>query len=242
MKTLCLIPARGGSVRVKHKNIRQLNGIPLIIYSLRDAQKSQNIDLSVVTTDDEKIAEVTENEGFKTIRRPVEYAQVDSPIYFALRHAVKKVAESEGWIPDIVVWLQPNVPFREPGLVDGVVKRLIDNFDRADSVITVYEVDQYPEWMRVINNDFLEFRENTEEVFYRAQEIPKYYIPDGSVSAIKSLVLMDESIPIDNPHFFMGKMMGYVHEFPYTVEVDEEKDFFLLEYIIDRKLIDSSMY
>lgn len=236
-KILCVIPARGGSVRVKNKNVRLLKGRPLMAYTLRSAKEAQRITLNVVSTDDKMIADVARQEGLKVIDRPVEYAASDSPIYFALRHAVSTIKQAEGWLPDIVVWLQPNVPFRESGLIDEVVQKLIDNFNRADSVVTVYEVDQHPEAMKVINDGFLEYRENPKKAYFLTQRLPKCYMLDGSVMAMKTKVLMDEAIPMDNGHFYLGKIMPYIHSFPYNVEVDNEEDFFMLEYILDRGLI-----
>ncbi|KAF0135275.1 MAG: N-acylneuraminate cytidylyltransferase [Candidatus Saganbacteria bacterium] len=237
MKTLCVIPARGGSKRVKNKNIRLLNGIPLIAYTIRDAQEAQSVAISVVSTDDEKIAVIALKEGVKCIMRPIEYATDEAPIYFALRHAVKEIERSEGWLPDIVVWLQPNVPFREKGLVDRVIKKLIDNFEKTDTVSTVFEADQHPESMKIIRGDLLEFREKPMVLRFRTQEMPKTYMHDGSVQAIKTKVLMDESIPQIDGHFYMGRIMPFIHDFPYILEVDHEEDFYLLEYVLNRKLI-----
>lgn len=237
MKTLCIIPARGESSRLKRKNVRLLKNLPLIIYTLKSAKESQCLFRIVVSTDDQEIATIAQGEGIPVVMRPAEYAQHTSPIYFALRHAVKEIEKSEKWKPDIVVWLQPNVPFREKGLIDQVVKRLIDEFEKADSVVTVYLVKSNPKAMKVINNGFLEYREKPEQAYFLTQDLQKCYMLDGSVMAIKTKILMDETIPMTNGHFYMGKMMPYVHDFPYTVEVDDEKDFFLLEYILDKKLV-----
>jgi N-acylneuraminate cytidylyltransferase/CMP-N,N'-diacetyllegionaminic acid synthase len=236
LKVLCVIPARGGSKRVNKKNIRPLKGVPLIAYTLRDARESQNISVSVVSTDDPEIAAIAKKEGMRVVERPAEYAQDTSPIYYALRHAVRAVEETDRLMPDIVVWLQPNVPFREKGLIDGVVMQLVSNYSRTDSVATVYEVDYHPEEMKVIRDGFLEFLKKPKRAIYLTQELPKYYKLDGSVIAMKAKVLMDEGIPESNGHFYMGCTMPFIHSFPYTVEVDEETDFFLLEYILERKL------
>lgn len=237
MKTLCVIPARGGSKRVKDKNIRPLAGLPLIIYTIRDAQEAQSIAMSVVSTDSEKIASIAEQEGFQAIMRPAEYASDEAPIYFALRHAVKNVEESEGWVPDIVVWLQPNVPFREKGLIDEVVKKMADNYGETDSVATMFEVDQHPEAIKVIRGKFVEYREKPVKVRFRTQELPQTYMHDGSVMAIKTKTLMDETLPQTDGHFYMGRIMPFIHGFPYTLEVDKEEDFHLLEYVLSRKLV-----
>lgn len=237
MKTLCVIPARGGSKRVKGKNVRLLNGLPLMVYTLRDAKATQSVILSVVSTDNTEIAAVAEEEGVRVIMRPAEYASDESPIYFALRHAVKTAEKSEGWLPDIVVWLQPNVPFREKGLIDRVVKIMGDNYDKTDSVATVYEVDQHPEAMKVLRGGYLEYREKPNKLSFRTQELPKTYMHDGSVMAIKTSILMDESLPQTNGHFYLGRIFPYIHSFPYTLEVDHEEDFYLLEYVLDRKLV-----
>jgi N-acylneuraminate cytidylyltransferase/CMP-N,N'-diacetyllegionaminic acid synthase len=234
MKILCVIPARGGSKGVKNKNIKLLKGKPVLAYSIEDALAAKTVDLTVVSTEDPMIAEVATNLGVKVINRPAEFAQDTSPIYFALRHAVECVASEEGWTPDITVWLQANVPLRENDLVDQVVQKLINNFNKADTVSTVHKTHRYPEWMKIQVNGLLEFREKAEKLQYTRQVLDDIYLHDGSVAAIKTSVLMDDSLEKKDVHFYMGRIMPFIHEFPYTIEIDHEEDFILLEYILDK--------
>lgn len=236
MKTLCVIPARGGSKGVKNKNIKLLKGKPILAYSVEDALTARTVDLTVVSTEDPIIADIAKNLGVKVIKRPIEYAQDSSPIYFALRHAVRCVMKQEGWMPDITVWLQPNVPLREDKLIDQVVHKLINNFDKTDTVSTVFKVSHHPEWMKRSVNGLLEFRENPQKVKYIRQELEDVYLHDGSVAAMKTAVLMDESLDQKDGHFYMGKIMPFVHEFPFTIEIDHKEDFLLLEYVLEKKL------
>ena len=236
MKVLCVIPARGGSKGVKNKNIKILKGKPVLAYSIETALASKNIDLAVVSTEDPKIASVARNLGVKVIDRPAEYAQDNSPIYYALRHAVECVAKEKGWTPDITAWLQPNLPLREIALVDHVIEKLVANFDKTDTVSTVYKTHHHPELMKKIVNGLLEFREKPNKLRYIRQELDDIYLHDGSVSATKTSVLMDESLQQNNVHFYMGRIMPFIHDFPYTVEIDYEEDFKLLEYILEKNL------
>lgn len=70
MKTICFIPARGGSVRIPRKNLRQFYGRPIISYSIENAQKSGLFDEVVVSTDDDEIANVAATWGARYVRRP----------------------------------------------------------------------------------------------------------------------------------------------------------------------------
>ena len=70
MKNICVIPARGGSKRIPRKNIRKLNGIPLINYTIQAAKDSKKFDEIIVSSDDEEILEISINQGVSIDKRP----------------------------------------------------------------------------------------------------------------------------------------------------------------------------
>ena len=146
MNVLTIIPARGGSKDIKDKNIAPLLGKPIIAYTIEAALESKLTDKIVVSTEDKKIAEVSRKYGIQVIDRPAKYATDTAPIEWALRHAVRYLELKEKYFADIVVWLQANVPIRKKGQIDNVIRKLIDT--NADSVITVTQVTQRPEFMK----------------------------------------------------------------------------------------------
>ena len=192
MNILCIIPARGGSKGLKDKNIKPFFRKPLIKYTIEAAFESKMINKIVVSTDDEKIAKVARKYKTQVVKRPKKYATDSAPIEYALRHAVKYLEKKEGYLPGVVVWLQANVPIRKKGQIDRVIKKLLSS--NADSAVTVYAVDQFPQWMKRMDKKgflsplFHDFKK------YRRQDVEEMYLLDGAIVAIKRKVLMKSSI------------------------------------------------
>ena len=231
MNILCVIPARGGSKRLTNKNIRSLHRKPVIAYTIEAAQQSRRVDKIVVSTDDQKIARVAKKYDVQVIKRPKEYSMDSSPIEQALRHAVRYLKEREGYLADIVIWLQANLPIRKKGQIDEVIKELINK--DADSAVTVYPVTQYPQWMKRRDSDGLlsPFLKNAKA--YRAQDVEPLYLLDGAVLAIKREALM-RNVDRVGVHTFLGRrIVGVIQkEKKFSVEVDDREDLKLVKYYL----------
>lgn len=232
MNILCVIPARGGSKGLEDKNIISLCGKPLIGYTIEAALKSKLVNKIVVSTDDKKIAKVAAKYNIQIIKRPKEFATDSSPIECAIRHAVKYLEANDGYVPEIVVWLQANVPIRKKGQIDEVIKKLISA--RADSAVTVYPVSQYPQWMKMMDEKgflyplFPGFKE------YRRQDVKALYLLDGAVVAIKTKVLMGTAGK-RGVHVFMGKrLVGIIEDKKYALEIDDKEDMGLAEFYLNK--------
>lgn len=140
-KILGIIPARGGSKGIPGKNIRLLNGKPLIYYTVEAARASELIDRLILTTDSPEIAEIGKSLGVDVpFLRPSELAQDDTPMMPVLEHAIRHV-ESGGWQPEIIVLLQPTAPLRRAEHIRLAVNML--NESKCDSVISVVEVPRH---------------------------------------------------------------------------------------------------
>ena len=136
MRTLYVIPARGGSKGIPHKNIRPLGGIPLIGYSVRVARELADDRDICVSTDDPEIAATIENMGLKVpFLRPAELATDKSGTYEVLLHALDFYA-SQGIDYDVIVLLQPTSPFRR---ADDVRRAMALYTPDIDMVVTVKE-------------------------------------------------------------------------------------------------------
>lgn len=233
MNILCIIPARGGSKGLKNKNIMPFSGKPLIGYTIEAASESKLINRIVVSTDDKRIARVAQRYKTQVIDRPKKYATDSAPIEYALRHAVKYLEEKEGYAADIVIWLQANVPIRKKGQIDKVLRKLLSS--KADSVVTVYPVTQFPQWMKTMDkNGFLKpLFPSVKE--YRRQGIEKTYLLDGSIVAIKKKALMKTS-DMKGVHVYMGKkVLGVIQDSMYTVEIDDCESLDLAEFFLSKK-------
>jgi N-acylneuraminate cytidylyltransferase len=155
MEVLVLIPARGGSKNIPHKNIRNLAGYPLIAYSIAAGLAAETVTRVVVSTDDPKIAEIANKYGGETpFIRPAEFAQDETPDLPVFQHAINWLAEHESYQPEIVVQLRPTSPFRRVWHIDQAVYRLIERPD-ADAIRTVCVPFQNPFKMWNITPDGL---------------------------------------------------------------------------------------
>jgi CMP-N,N'-diacetyllegionaminic acid synthase len=137
---LAIVPARGGSKGLPHKNIALLEGEPLIIHTLRAAREALSIDRIVVSTDDHEIAAIAKNAAADVIDRPPELAGDDSPTEAALLHVLETLAARGEQPPDYVVTLEPTSPLRTAALIDACVARAIA--EHAGSVMTVAETHE----------------------------------------------------------------------------------------------------
>ena len=128
MKTICIIPARGGSKGLLRKNILTLAGKPLIHWPIKAALKSKYIDEVFVTTDDEEIAEKAISAGAKVpFLRPTELAQSLTTTEETLQYALLAYEEFLGCKFEICVFLTATSIFRSVEWIDQAVKSLIDN-------------------------------------------------------------------------------------------------------------------
>ena len=234
MNSLCVIPARGRSKRLKNKNILNIHGKPLIGYTIEPALASKLVDRVVVSTDSKKITEVVKSiYRVDVIKRPSEFSKDDSPIEEALLHAVEYLKQKEGYSADIIIWLQANVPIRKKGIIDKAIKKIKES--DADSCVTCYRIDQLPELMKIIDKKGMlkPVYKNVSSIRY--QEFPKRYLLDGSVVVLKTANLYNNS-GIRKAHIYLGKkVIPIVQEKKiYSLEIHTADDLFLLKYYLDR--------
>ncbi len=234
-RTLGVIPARGGSLRLPGKNTLPIAGKPLIAYSIEMALRAACLDALVVSTDDGAIAATASAYGARVVARPPALARADSPIDEAMRHAREEV-EADGRGPiDVVVCMQANVPVRREGEIDAVVGRLRET-PWVTAVATGYAIEQRPEWMKRIRDrstmEIEPFMDAGEA--FRTQDLPDLYLLDGAIVAVRADVL-DKTQGDRRVHAYMGTRVVIVpHEPKYAVEVDEAPDVEVAEFFLTR--------
>ena len=234
MNVLGVIPARGGSKRLKDKNILNVGGKPLIGHTIEAALRSKLLDRVVVSTDSDAIKRVAEERyGIEVITRPVKFAKDDSPIEEALLHAVTYMQKKKRYNTDIVVWMQANVPIREQGIVDVVVTTLINS--DADSCVTCREADQAPEAMKAMDANGMLVSLSRDIRAIRKQEFPVRYLLDGSVVALRVKNLL-KTKGIRKRHIYLGKNVMPViqKKREYSLEIDEPDDVPIAEYYMSQ--------
>ena len=135
MKTVAIIPARGGSKQVPRKNVQQVGGVPLVARAVR-AAAAAGIDLVVVSTDDAEIAEIATAAGARIIRRPADISGDTATSESAILHALDAL-EADGERFEVVAFLQATSPFIPSDALAAAVDDV--RADRADSVFSAYE-------------------------------------------------------------------------------------------------------
>jgi CMP-N,N'-diacetyllegionaminic acid synthase len=187
-----IITARGGSKGIPGKNLIPIKGRPLISYTIEAALESKVLDRVIVTTDDEKIAEVSRQFGAETpFVRPANLSGDWAPSYPVVVHALQWMAENEGYFPDYMMLMQPTSPLRIAEDIRNAVA-LAKEKD-ADGVISVYEPKQHPHWMFELEEDgrFVDFDPHSRELSRRQSLSPQYML-NGSIYLIKRSVIMKQ--------------------------------------------------
>ena len=140
MRTLAVIPARGGSKAIKQKNLRILAGLPLVAWSIKQAQASGVIDYIHVSTDNHLIQQVSKEHGANCeFLRPKDFAGDEIGTTPAIISSLLSLKE-KGHEFDVVVELQPTYCFRGSALISACVNELI-NSKGTSSIISASRID-----------------------------------------------------------------------------------------------------
>ncbi len=201
---LAIIPARGGSKGLPHKNIINAAGKPLIAWTIEAALHSKLITRAVVTSDDAEILKTAERYGIETIQRPQELALDTTATEPVLLHAIDLI-EAAGEKYNYLVLLQPTSPARNALDVDCAVQMLLDK--HASSLISVYEPDHSPfNALRLNEKGSLVGIINNKPPSKRRQDLPKAYMPNGAIYIVNifefkkhNFLLTDNCIPFVMP-------------------------------------------
>ena len=217
MKTIAIIPARGGSKRLPGKNIKPLGELPLIAHSIRYAQKQNVIDEVYVSTDDEAIKKVALEYGAKVVDRPSAISGDLEPTASALKHVLQSIEDNV----DNVILLQPTNPLRPENLLNEAFEIFSKN--SHDSLFTVTRNHQ--KFGKIVNNQFVPFNY---EVGQRSQDLEPLYFENGLLYITKaSLILQD--IIISNEAF----PLIVNHPFA-NVDIDTQEDFDYALYLYQK--------
>lgn len=229
MKILGLIPARGGSKGVPRKNIRLLNGRPLIYYTINPAIQAGVFSDIVVSTDDQEIASIVEEFGVKALLRPTHLATDTSPTLDTVVHVLQGYHD-KGESFDAVCLLQPTNPVRSKSLIRSCIKKFEN--EGPDSLISMRRVPHEfnPHWTFEQGGDgFLKIATGETDIISRRQELPTAYYRDGSIYLTRSEVIMEQKS-------LYGERIGFldVSEEPY-LNIDTMEDWKQAESLIGVK-------
>jgi CMP-N-acetylneuraminic acid synthetase len=219
LRVLGLIPARGGSKSVPRKNIRPLNGRPLLAYTADAALSTRRLSRVVLSTEDAEIAAVGRGLGLDVpFERPAALAEDDTPTLPVVQHALRSL-QAGGERYDAVCLLQPTMPFRDPGEIDGCIE-LLEERD-ADAVVTVRRVptEYNPHWVYLKDaGDALRLSTGAPSPIPRRQALPPAFHRDGSVYVVKTNVVLEKG------SLYGDRLYGYEVDSPRRANIDTLDD------------------
>ena len=227
MKYVVLICARGGSKGLPGKNIKPLNGIPLIGWSINIAKKIDRVSHIIVSTDSEEIAKVALEYGAEVpFMRPKELAQDDSPEWLVWKHAIKHVESYGNEDIDAIIVLPVTAPLRSVKDVNSC----IDLFEESevDSVITVSEASRSPYFNMIVNNDsgYASLVISPENQITRRQDAPEVFDMTTVAYVVNTNVVKQSN------SIFEGKVKSIIIPQERSIDIDTLLDFKIAECLV----------
>ncbi|CAD0008476.1 acylneuraminate cytidylyltransferase family protein [Flavobacterium salmonis] len=219
MKTIAIIPARGGSKRLPQKNIKILGEIPLLAHSILYAQANNDIvDEIYVSTDDEEIKRVAIQFGAKIVNRPQSLSGDLEPTVSALKNVLEQIDDKV----ENVILLQATNPLRPVNLLKEAFE--IYKEKKMDSLFTVSQ--NYQKLGKIENNKFIPFNYT---IGQRSQDLEPLFYENGLLYIskakliLKSKILSENAFPLKMNHIFAN------------VDIDDQNDFDYAEYLLYKK-------
>lgn len=228
MKSLIVIPARGGSKGIPGKNIKLLDGKPLIQYTLEAARAVFDDKVICVSTDDLQIKEKVESFGIKVpFLRPAELATDESSSYEVLQNALE-FYEAIGYRPDTLILLQPTSPFRS----HKHLKEAISLYnEECDMVVSVKETNSNPYSVLFEDNEEGFLIKSKEGTFSKRQDCPLVWELNGAIYIINVASFKERGT------FEFKKIKKYIMNELHSIDIDTTMDWLFAEFIIEKGLI-----
>jgi len=226
MKPLVVIPARGGSKRLPGKNIKLLNGKPLIHYTIDAAREVFDDDVICVSTDDQKIKRVSEQTGLEIpFLRPAELATDTADTRSVLLHAFHYYKANMSYEADTIVLLQPTSPLRKAKHIREALELYHSGLDM---VVSVKETNSNPYFVLYEENQKGYLEKSKKGNFTRKQDVPKVWELNGAV-----YVMNVESLLNAQPAAFK-KVVKYEMGEMESVDVDTELDWLNVNNVVKK--------
>lgn len=224
--TVAIITARGGSKGIPRKNIKELQGKPLIFYTIRAALHSALIDDCYVTTDDAEIAAVSKLYGANVIERPTEISGDEASSYDAVHHALEHL-KRKGKHFEYVVLLQPTSPMRKAEHITKALHLLFNS--GVNCVVSVCQCEHHP-YKTFIDKEtqvapLIDFK----SLETPRQVLPKSYRLSGAIYALRTEPFLRAKRFVVSP-FHLYEMTPED-----SVDVDTELDLQLCELLMDNR-------
>lgn len=222
-----VIPARGGSKSVPRKNIKPLNGHPLIKYSIDYSNASSLVNRTIVSTDDEEIADIAKGLGADVpFMRPQSLGGDLVQDYPVVMHALITLEEIYEETIDIIILLRPTSPLRPSNLIESGIS-LLKNNPAATSVRAVASSTEHPYRQWGMQDGYIigfsnDLTSKIEPFNLPRQELPKVFFQTGDIEIIRRQTLKNGSISGD-------RILPLTINSDQVYDIDSQEDFDLAE-------------
>lgn len=224
-KILAIIPARSGSKGLKDKNIKMMNGKPLIAYTIEAAQNSKIFEDIIISTDSEKYAEIAKKyRGSVPYLRDKKLANDNAKSSDVILDILNRVEKKY----DSFIMLQPTSPLRTEKNIIEAYKMYLEK--KANSVVSVCEMEHSPLWANILNEErrMDSFLKGI-DVNKNRQELETYYRINGA------LYIANVEYFKKYQDFYYKDSYAYIMEKENSIDIDDELDFKIAEYLIKNK-------
>lgn len=213
---LAIIPARGGSKGLPGKNIIDLCGKPLMVWSIEAALGSQYITQTVVSSDCDIILKGARDSGARPLRRPDVLANDSAPSEPVISHVIESLALEDQFF-DYIVLLQPTSPLRSAEDIDFAIREILAK--NADALISVYEPEHTPYKAFITNKQgYLAGLVDNKTPFMRRQDLPVTYMPNGAIYIVKTDLFKQSG------RLFSDKTIPYLMSIEKSSDIDTYED------------------
>lgn len=228
MKNIAIIPARSGSKGLKDKNIKLMNGKPLLSFSIAAAKESGMFDEIMVSTDSQKYADIAIQYGARVpFLRSAENSS-DTAGSWDMVLEVLNNYQKIGQKFDTVCLLQPTSPLRIGKDIFDAYKDFQDN--DVDALTSVCEVDHSPLWTMTLDEDRMltEYKKHSSNV--PRQKLATYYRINGAIY-IRKIVYGESGVEIVD-----AKEIAFIMDKRRSIDIDDALDFAIGEYLMQQKI------
>ncbi len=231
MEKICFLCMRGNSKGVKNKNLKNINGVPLLKYTIDQAKKSKIFDKIVISSDSKKIINTGKKYGiYDYILRPKYLATDNVGKLEVLKHGLKEVERNYSKKYDIIFDLDVTSPLRNIGDIKEAFKIFTDK--NASKLITVTHARKNPYFNQVmVKNNKVRLVKKSKNAIVRRQSAPTIYDMNASIYIFKRSTL------IKSKEIFPRNTVIYLMPEERSVDIDNELDFKIVEMLLKEKRV-----
>jgi len=226
MKRIAIIPARAGSKGVPDKNILDVCGKPLMVWTIDNAVKSGLFEHVIVSTDSEKYAKIAQDAGAEVVMRPPELATDTAITYGVIKHVLET---RELLDADWFMLLQVTSIMRTKQQIIEAAELFEKNMHRddVDYVVSVREADRGSEF-EIDDGTLKNFDLSLAQT--RRQDIKPKYRPNGAIYISRPKKY------IESGHFYGPTSLAYIMDAVTSVDIDEWIDFELAKVLMQKRI------